>query len=127
MTMSKALAWVSVPAIRGMVTGPSAVPFDVASWAESRGTVYMLAPAGEKAPAAPLFRCFASFVHRELRLYSQTLPGRRLDPRAAFFLDELHLCLAAGTLVLSRDGYVPIETVNVGDRVLTHAGRWRRV
>lgn len=41
--------------------------------------------------------------------------------------DEKHVCLARGSLVLTRGGYVPIETVSVGDEVLTHKGRWRPV
>ncbi|MGN7869361.1 hypothetical protein [Paracoccus sp. 22332] len=40
---------------------------------------------------------------------------------------EMHLCLARGSLVLTRAGYKPIEMVAVGDEVLTHNGRWRRV
>lgn len=36
-------------------------------------------------------------------------------------------CFPAGTLVLTERGHVPIETVNVGDSVLTHRARWRRV
>lgn len=36
-------------------------------------------------------------------------------------------CFAAGTHVLTADGYRPIESIVVGDLVLTHLGRWRRV
>jgi DNA (cytosine-5)-methyltransferase 1 len=36
-------------------------------------------------------------------------------------------CFAKGTLVLTRRGYEPIEDVAVGNEVLTHLGRWRRV
>ncbi|MEU3708359.1 DNA cytosine methyltransferase [Streptomyces anulatus] len=36
-------------------------------------------------------------------------------------------CFAAGSLVLTRRGLVPIETVEVGDEVWTHRGRWRPV
>lgn len=36
-------------------------------------------------------------------------------------------CFAAGTLVLAREGYRPIETLAVGAEVLTHLGRWRRI
>lgn len=36
-------------------------------------------------------------------------------------------CFAAGTVVLSERGFTPIETVRVGDQVLTHKGRWRPV
>jgi hypothetical protein len=40
---------------------------------------------------------------------------------------EKHVCLARGSLVLTRDGHKPIEEVAVGDMVLTHRGRWRPV
>jgi hypothetical protein len=41
---------------------------------------------------------------------------------------EKHVCLARGSLVLTRErGYVPIETVQPGEQTLTHKGRWRRV
>lgn len=39
----------------------------------------------------------------------------------------MHLCLARGSLVLTSNGYKPIQEVNAGDEVLTHKGRWRRV
>lgn len=41
--------------------------------------------------------------------------------------DEKHICVARGSLVLTRDGHIPIEDVEVGDMVLTHRGRWRPV
>ena len=36
-------------------------------------------------------------------------------------------CFAAGTLVLTSNGYVPIEKIRVGDLVFTHKGRLRPV
>ena len=36
-------------------------------------------------------------------------------------------CFPAGTLVLTREGYRPIEEIEAGDEVLTHELRWRRV
>ena len=42
--------------------------------------------------------------------------------------EERHLCFAEGTLVLSKRGYVPIESLEVGkDEVLTESGVWHRV
>lgn len=41
--------------------------------------------------------------------------------------DERHICVASGTLVLTQDGYLPIEDVEVGIEVFTHAGRWMPV
>ena len=40
----------------------------------------------------------------------------------------LHICLAEGSLVLTREhGHVPIEDVVLGSHVLTHKGRWKPV
>lgn len=36
-------------------------------------------------------------------------------------------CFPAGTMVLTQHGYAPIENLCVGDLVLTHRQRWRRV
>lgn len=36
-------------------------------------------------------------------------------------------CFPAGTVVVARRGMVPIEELSVGDEVLTHRNRWRRV
>lgn len=36
-------------------------------------------------------------------------------------------CFPAGTLILTKRGNVPIETVRIGDYVFTHAGKWQNV
>ena len=36
-------------------------------------------------------------------------------------------CFPEGTLVLTSEGYLPIEEVTPGMQVLTHQGRWRKV
>jgi site-specific DNA-cytosine methylase len=36
-------------------------------------------------------------------------------------------CFPAGTLVLTQNGYRPIEGIEIGDKVLTHKLRWRAV
>lgn len=41
--------------------------------------------------------------------------------------DERHICVAKGSLVLTKEGFIPIEQVEIGSMVLTHAGRWRPV
>ena len=38
-----------------------------------------------------------------------------------------NLCLPTGSLIVSENGLIPIETVRIGDRVETHAGAFRRV
>lgn len=42
--------------------------------------------------------------------------------------DEKHICLAEGTLVLTKRGYIPIQEIKVGaDEVLTNSGQWHTV
>jgi site-specific DNA-cytosine methylase len=36
-------------------------------------------------------------------------------------------CFTEGHLVLTKEGHKPIEQVQLGDQVLTHKGRWRKV
>jgi type IV secretion system protein VirD4 len=111
-TMSKSLEWLAVPSLRNMVTGPDAAPFDVPAWIDSRGTLYMISP-GPEAPSAPLFRCFASYVHRTAKAYAQLLPGRRLDPGLLFALDELDKCPVPLPLWLADSGGSGIQVVPV--------------
>lgn len=91
LTMSKSLAWLAVPEIRNMVTGPDAKPFDVPRFIDSRGTIYMMA-GGDGDPCAPLFRCFTSYVHRNAGLYGLSTWSRKLDPGLLVAIDELHAC-----------------------------------
>lgn len=42
--------------------------------------------------------------------------------------DEKHICFAEGTLVLTKRGYIPIESVIVNeDETLTHTGKWKKI
>ena len=56
-----------------------------------------------------------------------------VDPRTAVPGRHLHAlvaspeCFPAATLILCEKGWVQIEEIGVGDLVLTHMGRWRRV
>ena len=89
LTMSKALAWMAVPSIREMVTGPEACPFDVARFTAAKGTIYLMSD-GDSSPCAPLFRCFTDYVHRTAGLYGLSQPHRKLDPGLLIAIDELH-------------------------------------
>lgn len=60
-------------------------------------------------------------------VWADVVRMRSLNTHQASKGKEQHLCLARGSLVLTRAGYRPIERVAVGDEVLTHKGRWRRV
>jgi len=91
LTMSKSLAWLAIPEIRNMVTGPAAKPFDVARFVRSNGTIYLMS-GGDNDPCAPLFRCFTGYMHRASGDYGLALPHRKLDPGLLIAIDELHAC-----------------------------------
>lgn len=60
-------------------------------------------------------------------VWTDVLFMRTLNMSQARRRVEKHVCLARGSLILTRNGYKPIEEINVGDEVLTHRGRWRPV
>ena len=63
----------------------------------------------------------------EETVWTDVLFFRTLNLQQVGRRQEKHLCLARGSLVLTSDGYKPIQEVAVGDLVLTHKGRWRPV
>ena len=75
---------------------------------------FMLMP-----PQAP--EEYEEFVWTDI-LFMRTLNMNQARRRV-----EKHVCLARGSLVLTHDGYKPIQDVFVGNLVLTHKGRWRPV
>jgi len=66
--------------------------------------------------------------HPETKHYEQDI--RLLDEKKLFPVDALWAsleCFAKGTLIITERGLVPIEDVVVGDKALTHLGRYRKV
>ena len=47
--------------------------------------------------------------------------------KAQQHIDAAGRCIAEGQLVLTENGWVPIEEIEVGVRVLTHTGKWQKV
>ena len=72
--------------------------------------------------ASPVWEEYASPVWWNIN-QSNTLNRMFADEES-----EKHICFAEGSLVLSKRGYVPIETLEVGiDEVLTNSGEWHKV
>jgi hypothetical protein len=80
------------------------------------------------------------FDHRDysiMRIPVKLLPQGFMDERqvarsratqhTSIFLNEFAACAYPGTIVLTDAGGIPIEHVQIGDKVLTHKGRFRRV
>ena len=89
LTMTKSLAWVAVPGLLDLVTGPGAVPFDAGRWALDNGTIYMIAPDGNNSIAAPLFRCFLEHIHYDASLAGTRMRHGRLPVPVFLALDEV--------------------------------------
>ncbi|WP_435181443.1 DNA cytosine methyltransferase [Halorussus sp. AFM4] len=52
---------------------------------------------------------------------------QKLRPENVLVENVKEFCFAADSMVLTEDGPIPIQDVEVGTRVLTHKGRWKEV
>ena len=72
--------------------------------------------------ASPVWDIYPSPVWWDIN-QSETLNRMFSDEES-----EKHICLAEGTLILTKKGYIPIEDVEIGmDEVLTNSGEWHKV
>lgn len=82
---------------------------------------------GERLPAKFMLMSPQAPDEYEETVWTDVLFMRTLNMNQARRRVEKHVCLARGSLILTRNGYKPIEDVSVFDMVLTHKGRWRPV
>ena len=80
------------PAPRAWSPAPTPARSTYPAFLDERGTIYLISPGDEESPSAPLFRCFAGYLHRGAKRHALLQPGRRIDPGVLFALDELHKC-----------------------------------
>ncbi|MGH3217897.1 MAG: type IV secretory system conjugative DNA transfer family protein [Streptosporangiaceae bacterium] len=89
-TMTKSIDWVAVPALAEAVTPEPGTGFEIRSWVNRSGTLYLIAPdAAENSPVGPLFRALAEEIHYVAGLAGSCGPHGRLDPPLLFALDEV--------------------------------------
>jgi type IV secretion system protein VirD4 len=95
MTMSRALAFMTDPALAASVVpgGPGVagrIGLDIENFLRQSGTLYLIAESsGDDAPLAPLFACLAGEIHHTAALLGSHSPGGRLDPPLLMALDEI--------------------------------------
>ena len=89
MTLIKSLGWVTIPSVADAVTPAPGQGFDPVSFAQSCGTLYLIAPGGETSPTAPLFRAFTTYVQYEAALAGSRTMHKRLVPPLLMALDEV--------------------------------------
>jgi DNA modification methylase len=66
-------------------------------------------------------------IARHPMIWSDIERIRTLNSEQARRAQEQHVCLARGSLVLTLNGWIPIESVTEDDCVLTHLGNWKKV
>jgi type IV secretion system protein VirD4 len=110
--MTMALNWLNDPELAKAVL-PGA--FDIDALLRANGTLYMIASQqGENSPLAPLFACLASEVMWTASVIGSKMPGARLDPPLAMYLDEVtQVCPLPLPSILSDAGGRGIQVVSV--------------
>ena len=126
MVMSRALSFMADPALAASVLPGPGEGFDIGSFLNGSGTVYMIAESiGEDAPTAPLFAAMASEIHYTAALTGQASPSGRLDPPLLMGLDEVtQICPVPLPAWLSDSGGKGIQVVAVVHGEAQLAGRW---
>ena len=126
MTMSRALAFLSDPALAAAVQPAGDEFFDLAGFLEQSGTLYLIAESrGEDAPVAPLFACLASELHFTAALLGSRMTGGRLDPPLLMALDEVtQICPVPVPSWLADSGGKGIQIVTVAHGEAQLRARW---
>jgi type IV secretory pathway TraG/TraD family ATPase VirD4 len=90
MVISRALAFMTDPALARSVLPDGREPFDIAAFLAASGTLYLIASSDhDDTPLAPLFAAMAAEIHHVAAQVGQAQPGARLDPPLGMFLDEI--------------------------------------
>ena len=126
MVMSRSLAFMADPALAASVLPGPGDGFDIPSFLEGTGTVYLIAEAvSEEAPVAPLFAAMASEIHYIAAQLGQASPSGRLDPPLLMGLDEVtQVCPVPLPFWLSDSGGKGIQVAAVVHGEAQLAERW---
>ena len=90
MVVSRALAFMTDPALAQSVLPGDDGGFDIEAFLCESGTLYLIAESEyDDSPVAPLFAAMAGEVHHVAAQLGQASPGGRLDPPLLMALDEI--------------------------------------
>ena len=126
MVMSRTLAFMADPALATSVLPGPGEGFDIPSFLDGTGTVYLIAEAvSEEAPVAPLFAAMASEIHYIAAQLGQASPSGRLDPPLLMGMDEVtQVCPVPLPFWLSDSGGKGIQVAAVVHGEAQLAERW---
>jgi len=90
MVLSRALAFMTDPALAQSVLPDADGWFDIGAFLRDCGTLYLIAESDhDDSPIAPLFAAMAGEIHHVAAQLGQSSPGQRLDPPLLMALDEI--------------------------------------
>jgi type IV secretory pathway TraG/TraD family ATPase VirD4 len=127
MVLSRALSFMSDPALAQAVLPAEGDGLDFADFLADRGTLYMIADSEtDDSPLAPLFACLASELHYTAEIVGQASPGGRLDPPFLMALDEItQTCPVPLPIWAADSGGKGIELISVVHGEAQLRGRWK--
>lgn len=124
-TLAGLLEPLSSPKAMHTLTPAPGQGFDVETFLNSNGTLYLLAD-GETSPVAPIVTMFADHLFRKSQRISQTKPGGRLWPPLTMVLDEAANVAAFPEMAsaLSDSGGRGIRIVGFSQSFAQNRQRW---
>ena len=126
MVLTRALSFMSDPALAACVLPGQGGGLDIAAFLGGRGTLYLIAEAqGEDSPVAPLFACMTSEIRHQAALIGSRLPGGRLDPPLLMALDEVtQICPVPVPSWLADSGGKGVQIITIAHGEAQLRGRW---
>jgi type IV secretion system protein VirD4 len=127
MVMSRALGFMTDPALAQSVLPTGGETFSIPDFLRECGTLYMIADsAAAEAPLAPLFAAMAAEVHWVAVQLGQASEGGRLDPPLLMGLDEVtQICPIALPVWLADSGGKGVQVIAVAHGDAQLASRWK--
>ena len=128
MVLSRALSFMTDPALAAAVMPCAGEPFSMEDFLRDRGTLYLIADSeNEASPLAPLFAAFAGEVHWTAVQAGQASPGGRLDPPLCMALDEVtQVCPVPLPSWCADSGGKGIQLMTVAHGEAQLEGRWKK-
>ncbi len=127
MVVSRALAFMTDPALAQSVLPADDGGFDIAAFLRRAGTLYLIAESEhDDSPIAPLFAAMAGEVHHVAAQLGQASPGGRLDPPLLMALDEIvQTCPVPLPTWLADSGGKGIQLIPVTHGEAQLRSRWQ--
>jgi type IV secretion system protein VirD4 len=128
MVVSRALAFMTDPALAQSVLPAGDGGFDIEAFVRESGTLYLIAESEhDDSPIAPLFAAMAGEVHYVAAQLGQASPGGRLDPPLLMALDEIvQTCPVPLPTWLADSGGKGIQLIPVTHGEAQLRSRWQK-